>query len=323
MICTLRTHPGSGFAAGLHLYLVLKRRCGIAGFGECSAVVLVVDDHGMGGDLRSSTSSEPRDCASWHPCSCQAACLHAHCAASVTAVVAAAAPHAPALTQGEARTGARWKLGVAEIMQHVCAVEGTDARNCNSLHDSTLGAMSALFRRLIMKEGALWNSLWPALTTAWCTLRGQSPWEAHYAGKVEDGERALRRQRDYTGVPQAPSKPNHLDGVGPVAAAPCLDGKGFKTACKCHAQLRLGRRAHAQDPSGARPIEQERAKDMRGSPRNTLPCAPRPSSSYTSMPWRAAAASVPSSAPVEWREHRMPAHTQRSGRSTSNWQRQP
>ncbi len=71
--------------------------------------------------------------------------------------------------------------------------------------------------------------------------------EAHYAGMVEDVERALCRQPDRTGVPQASSKPNLLDSVGPVAAAPCLDRYGRQTACKCHAQLRLGRRAQTPD----------------------------------------------------------------------------
>ena len=99
MTCARRTHPEPGFAAGLHLYLELKRRCGVAGFVECSAVVLVVDGHGMGGDLRCSTSSEPRHAACGHSGSCQAACPRAHRAASAAALVAAAAPHAPALMQ--------------------------------------------------------------------------------------------------------------------------------------------------------------------------------------------------------------------------------
>ncbi len=63
--------------------------------------------------------------------------------------------------------------------------------------------------------------------------------------------------------------------------------------------------------------------DMEGSPRYTVPCAPRPTSSYTWKPWRSAAASVPSSALDGWHEHRLPAHTQRSGRPTSNRQRRP
>ena len=79
---------------GLHLYLKLKRDLKVAGVGECSATVLVVDDHGMGGDLRRSTASEHRDYGKWIP----ADCLRAHCAARVLILVAAAAPHAPALS---------------------------------------------------------------------------------------------------------------------------------------------------------------------------------------------------------------------------------
>jgi len=47
-----------------HLYLVLKRDPGVAGFGEGSTIVLMIDECSMAGDLRSSTLSEPRDCAS-------------------------------------------------------------------------------------------------------------------------------------------------------------------------------------------------------------------------------------------------------------------
>jgi len=93
---------------------------------------------------------------------------------------------------------------------------------------------------------------------------------------------------------------------------PASTGKGFKTAVQpiCPAALVL-------QGSGATPLEQERTKYMTGSPRYTVPCVPRPISSYTCKPWRSAAASVPSSALVEWHEHRLPAHTQRSGRSSS------
>jgi len=90
--------PGCGFAAGLHLFLVRKRDPGIAGFGECSADVLVIDDQGVGGDLRSSTSSEPRVYAGGNagqmPGCLPARPLHSGCTASVAALVAAAAPHA-------------------------------------------------------------------------------------------------------------------------------------------------------------------------------------------------------------------------------------
>jgi len=65
---------------------------------ECSADVLVIDDQGVGGDLRSSTSSEPRVYAGGNagqlPGCLPARPLHSGCTASVAALVAAAAPHA-------------------------------------------------------------------------------------------------------------------------------------------------------------------------------------------------------------------------------------